>query len=235
MDVNDSRKNPFGDNTSPFERDHVKGAFALDPMAGRPWYLAPVPPKTWRCLEDLRYLLQTADKERIEVPLGQKAMALDAIDEYYWRILGHQRQTGTSVSDRGHLHFTAYSVPVHISSAERQKPSPDLKGKERADAFYDIDIPGHKATFWDQEYPLSVVKGWRKQQPDDLVVEFIIVYAGGHRRLVPIEWETVRACEHCDMQHQVARRIGEVSVIEKIPDREKDLPSPFIEKFVILG
>lgn len=191
---------------SPFAENHANGSILLDAAAERPNR-----PRPQGALPPRRGTIEVWPKP---VPWGPQAVAPSAVDEYYQQMLKHQRVTGPTVSDRGYLYFNAFVLPVEIPAAEASRvPYPDLKSKERADAFYDVRITldGHsKLRRHRHPAPLvSITRSWRQQQPPDLVVEFMVVYAGCKLHLVPIEWELVRACEHCHVQHRVARRIGQ--------------------------
>jgi hypothetical protein len=161
-----------------------------------------------------------------------RAASSNDVDNYYRRVLGHERKTGKTVQKDAYLHFTTSYYLFRIYSTDIGLPSSGSKGFQRSGAFYPM-YP--KIGVGGRDF-ISAIEGWRQQQSDELFIEFIAIYAVTNLQLVPIEWEPARACEHCDAKHQVARRIGQVSVIQNISiDEWMELDPPPKEKFIVLG
>lgn len=176
-----------------------------------------------------------------------RALTLEEVERYYQRLLGHDRII--SHPSRGRfLHFMTSSCKIKIGSAERNPPM-SASLDQRQKAYYDLEIPNGRTI-------VSVNRDWRRQQPDDLIVEFIAVMAGrqnisrsGSRgkssrramgedlNLIPIAWETVSACDHCRVTHPVAVRIGQISIVNKYTrkDSEPWLAMAREEKMIIFG
>ena len=170
--------------------------------------------------------------ERYGIQFLPRAASSTTINEYYLGILGHERQTSIIVQKDAFLHFTTSYYIFRIYSTDVGKPSSGSKGFQGNGAFYPI-YP--KIGVSGRDF-ISVVENWRRQQAEELFIEFIAVYANMKVQLVPIQWESARACEHCDTEQQVARRIGQVSVIKNIPVEEwMELDPPPKEKFIVLG
>ncbi|RYP82244.1 hypothetical protein DL770_005636 [Monosporascus sp. CRB-9-2] len=189
--------------------------------------------------------------------VGPSAATPSEIGEYYRSLLGHERtdNTGgdTAGSDVGGddgrlLYFTTTAKTLRVDSVECEPPHSIRAEKPRSDAWFRVTCP-ESPGFITQK--LSAIRSWRESQPRDLDIEFLAVgirkatrkrNPGAEEKrdlvLLPVRWVMESVCKGSEIRHPVAKRIGEISVLQPSDETFGTwmalAPKP-VEKFIILG
>lgn len=157
---------------------------------------------------------------------------------------------------------TAYDAPQqHKSRKGRKRTDYGYLESRDTGTLYSL-APPTSTERGDFPTRISVQKEWRQERPEtELEVDFLAIKTEVDWRLepgpwcspgdenepapslflnlVPVRWEMARACEHCDVQHMVARRIGQIAVVSIELDTNDGLDEWIVtragEKFIVFG
>lgn len=181
--------------------------------------------------------------------VGPSAATPSEIADYYRGLLGHERTDtageNTVSGDDCLLYFTTTAKMLTVGSVECE---PLHKEASASDGWFEVTCPDSLG-FTTQK--VSANRSWRESQPNDLDIEFLAVgirKATSERNpgaevqrdlfLLPVRWVMEIVCKGSSICHPVAKRIGEVSVLQ--PSQETFntwmalAPKP-VEKFIVLG